>query len=157
MRFISSIVSVALFLGGCVGVSIAYADVQDSPSYVGAQACADCHEEQYTGFQKNSSMARSWKSLEKMLPKLTAKEKEDCYSCHTTGYKKPGGFVDQDSTPQLANISCEVCHGPGSLHAASGDPADIQRKPDIDHCRTCHNEERVNNFKFKPMLYYGGH
>src|SRR5579884_1849813 len=69
-----------------------------------------------------------------------------CWGCHTVGYDpaKPmadGGFDDMmkqlgwtppttlkpgnfdampDALKNLANIQCENCHGPGSLHAASG-------------------------------------
>ncbi|MDL2316984.1 cytochrome c family protein, partial [Desulfovibrio sp. OttesenSCG-928-A18] len=124
---------------------------QEARAYVGAQACESCHEEQYASFMKNSHKARSWKSLEKMLPKLTEAEKKECYVCHTTGYGKPGGFVSLRETPEKANLSCETCHGPGSAHAESGDSADIQRKPDLNSCLRCHNAERTQNFNFKLM------
>lgn len=125
--------------------------------YTGAEACKDCHEEQYESFMANSSKAHSWKSLEKMLSKLTGEEKRQCYVCHTTGYGKPGGFESLEKTPHLANVSCEACHGPGSAHVESGEAADIRRTPHITECVVCHNEERVRNFNFKPMLYHGGH
>ncbi|MCL1939719.1 MAG: cytochrome C [Desulfovibrionaceae bacterium] len=130
---------------------------REERSYVGAKACESCHDEQYAGFLKNSNKAHSWKSLEKLLPKLNEAEKKQCYACHTTGYGKPGGFKSLESTPEMANVSCEACHGPGSAHIESGAPEDILRKPDVKSCVVCHNEERVNNFKFKPMLYHGGH
>lgn len=57
----------------------------------------------------------------------------------------------------MANLSCETCHGPGSLHYETGDTEAIRRKPDVKGCVTCHNADRVQNFKFKPMLYHGGH
>lgn len=129
----------------------------ETAAYVGAKACESCHEEEYASFSKNSSKAHSWKSLEKMLPKLTDSEKRECYSCHTTGYGKPGGFVSIEKTPDLANLSCETCHGPGSLHYETGDTSEIRRKPDVKNCQLCHNTDRIQNFKFKPMLYHGGH
>jgi len=130
---------------------------EERPVFVGSQACEACHTEQYTSFMANSGKSHSWKSVEKMLPKLTEKEKQECFSCHTTGYGQPGGFKSNEETPELANLSCETCHGPGSVHAESGDPADIKRVPDVENCKTCHNPERVRNFNFKPMLYHGGH
>lgn len=133
------------------------AKTQEIAGYVGPESCADCHEKEYKSFMANSSKARSWKSLEKMLPKLKKSEQEECFSCHTTAYGKEGGFKNLKETPHLANLSCEVCHGPGSVHAEYGDPSDIKRTPEIESCTKCHNEERIQNFKFKPMLYHGGH
>lgn len=125
--------------------------------YVGAEACEPCHGDQYTSFKTYSSKARSWNSLEKMLPKLTPAEIRGCFACHTTGYGQPGGFVSLEQTPALANISCEACHGPGSVHVESAEASDIRRTPDLKSCVVCHNAERVRNFNFKPMLYHGGH
>lgn len=141
----------ALFVCCCTAAALA------APArYVGSAACEPCHSEQHENFQKYSSKARSWESVKKMLPKLTSSEARECYACHTTGYGQ-GGFESFEKTPELANLSCEACHGPGSVHAESGDTADIRRTPDVRNCITCHNEERVKNFKFKPMLYHGGH
>ena len=137
-------------------VGSAMAD-NDTATYVGAEACQDCHTDQFDSFTAHSSKARSWKSLEKMLSKLTPAEQKECYTCHTTGYGKPGGFQSLESTPGLANLSCETCHGPGSLHAETGDPELITRTPDTKGCVTCHNSQRIQNFNFKPMLYHGGH
>ena len=131
--------------------------MEDVPAYVGAKACESCHEDQYANFQRHSSKSHSWKSLEKMLPKLTAAEQRECFACHTTGYGKPGGFVSLEQTPDKANLSCETCHGPGSLHYETGEITAIRRKPDVKGCVTCHNVDRIQNFKFKPMLYHGGH
>jgi doubled CXXCH motif protein len=67
----------------------------------------------------------------------TAKSFElECASCHYTGYRLSvtagGGYVadavddpngeadiDGDGTPNELNVGCEVCHGPGSVHASS--------------------------------------
>ena len=133
------------------------AEQKETAAYVGAKACESCHEDQYASFMANSNKAHSWKSLEKMLPKLTPAEQKECFACHTTGYGKPGGFVSLEKTPDMANLSCESCHGPGSLHAETGDTSAIRRKPDVKGCAACHNADRVQSFKFKPMLYHGGH
>ncbi len=135
----------------------ALAQPEEKAVFVGSQACAECHAEQYENFEKYSSKAHSWRSLEKMLPKLTEAEKKECYKCHTTGYGQPGGFISLERTPDKANLGCEACHGPGSLHCESGDTELIQRTPDVEGCITCHNAERIQNFKFKPTLYHGGH
>jgi hypothetical protein len=54
-------------------------------------------------------------------------------------------------------LGCESCHGPGSLHADSGDAYDIIGDLGPEDCERCHNPERVANFKFKPLLFGGAH
>ncbi len=78
--------------------------------YVGTKKCAACHFPQF----------RTWKADQhsKAFETLPAKYREDaeCLKCHTTGFGTPTGYKDA-STADLAGISCEVCHGPGSEHA----------------------------------------
>jgi len=127
-------------------------------TYVGSEACADCHPEEYENFSKYSKKANSSHSIKIMASDLTPQEVEECYLCHTTGYGKPGGFESFEKTPELANAGCEVCHGPGSEHVdMGGDPSLIVRDLSMKDCETCHNEERVRSFNFKPLLYGGAH
>lgn len=129
----------------------------DGGQFVGSKTCAECHEDQYENYQKYSKKAHSWESVEIMLSDLKPDEAQKCFECHTTGHGQPGGFVSYEQTPHMADVGCETCHGPGSLHAEDGDPELIQRTPTIDHCRTCHSEERVGDFNFKPLLFSGAH
>ncbi len=127
-------------------------------SYVGSAACKDCHEEQYDNFMKYSKKARSDKSVKIMASDLTAAELAECYGCHATGYGKPGGFVSYEKTPHLGDAGCEVCHGPGHDHVESGGDEDlIKRKLTMQDCESCHNEDRVQSFNFKPLIYSGAH
>jgi hypothetical protein len=65
----------------------------------------------------------------------------DCGTCHTTGYSPRG---NQDDLPGLigtwseGGITCEECHGPGSLHVA--DPTGVAMEIDRDsaQCGSCH-------------------
>ncbi len=140
----------------CLIALVAYGTPAFAGPYVGSQKCAECHEQQYASFQSQSKKAKSWHSVTIMAPKLTPQELESCYECHTTGYKQ-GGFKDYASTPHLAGVGCETCHGPGAAHAESGSPEHIKRKPDPAQCQTCHNASRVTTFNFKPLVYSGGH
>ena len=126
-------------------------------AYVGAETCRGCHDAQYGSFMANSKKARSFGSIQKMQKKLTPSEFRDCFKCHTTGYGEPGGFTSAEETPGLKNPGCEVCHGPGSFHAESGDPADLSVKVSLQVCGKCHNPDRVAAFGFKPILYAGAH
>lgn len=125
--------------------------------YVGSQSCAPCHAGQHERFLRYSKKAHSSKNLRLMAKGLTDQELTSCFGCHTTGYGRPGGFTDFAATPQLADAGCEVCHGPGSLHAASGDPAAIKGRLTLADCTPCHNDPRVQSFAYKPLLRAGAH
>ncbi len=126
--------------------------------FIGSAACGECHPDQYESFSKYSKKAHSSQSVKIMASDLTPEELKECFHCHTTGYGKPGGFVGFTETPEMADAGCEVCHGPGSSHAeADGDPELIKGELSMDDCTGCHNEERVQSFNFKPMLFAGAH
>jgi hypothetical protein len=126
--------------------------------YVGSAACKDCHAKAYESYIRYSKKAHSSQSVKIMAQKLTPEELRGCFGCHTTGYGRPGGFESFEKTPELANAGCEVCHGPGSTHVASGgDPAKITAKMEMTACEACHSAERVRAFNFKPMLFAGAH
>ncbi len=125
--------------------------------YIGSQLCADCHTAQFATFTASALKNQSYAAVQKLAGELDREELMACYACHTTGYGKPGGFVSLEETPALANCGCEVCHGPGSVHAASGKATDIVRQPAKELCETCHTQARVQSFRFRPMRYAGAH
>lgn len=85
-------------------------------TYIGVKKCASCHFKQYVTWTKDKHA--------KTFSLLTAKYEKDpkCLKCHTTGYGEPTGFKDMESTPNLANNTCETCHGPGSKHEEVAKP-----------------------------------
>lgn len=132
--------------------------VSQTGGYAGSEACAECHEDEYETFESYAKKSHSYKSIKIMESDLSPEEVKECYSCHTTGYGEPGGFVSISETPHLANAGCEVCHGPGVDHIESGGDAElIKGDLSIEDCETCHNEERVSSFNFKPLPYGGAH
>ncbi len=144
-----------LVLGGMV--CIAAAGTTDK-IFIGSKSCSECHPDEFANFSSHSKKAKSWESIAIMKSDLTQEELTGCYDCHTTGHGKPGGFVSLEQTPHLADVGCETCHGPGSLHAQSGgDPELIQRNVTSQDCQRCHNADRVANFRFKPLIVSGAH
>ena len=125
--------------------------------YVGSDACKECHESEYENFKSYAKKAHSYESIEVMKKGLTEAEFCKCFECHTTGYKKPGGFRSKQETPNLKNAGCEVCHGPGSLHVETGDPEEIMGTLTAKDCEVCHSEERVGAFHYKPLIHGGAH
>lgn len=150
------VLSAALTISYLFAVNPGPAGGNSVKTYAGSENCRDCHERHYDSFITNAAKARSFEHVQIMKKGLTEAEYQGCLKCHTTAYGEPGGFISLKATPELKNPGCEVCHGPGSLHIESGDPKDI-KQPDIAVCGKCHTSERVNSFKFKPLLYGGAH
>jgi hypothetical protein len=95
-------------------------------NYVGTKKCKMCHLKEWKSWNE-TKMAQSFELLK---PGQRADEKkaagldpdkdytkdETCLPCHTTGYGKPGGFVNIETTPNLAGVGCETCHGAGGTY-----------------------------------------
>jgi len=130
----------------------------NSGQYVGSEACADCHDLEFENYKNFSKKAHSGDSVKVMSADLTKSELEECFTCHMTGFGKPGGFVSFDETPEMADAGCETCHGPGYDHVESGGETDlIKGDLEVADCEGCHNPERVAAFDFKPLLFGGAH
>ena len=143
---------VACFLICCAQTVMA----ETTKHFIGSAQCGSCHIDEYKKFLTYSKKSKSWESIKIMASDLTQAEQEKCYRCHTTGYGQ-GGFKNYKETPELADVGCETCHGPGSKHAASGgDPAFI-KKPTDKTCQKCHVQERVSAFRKRPILHAGAH
>lgn len=145
------------------------------PKYVGVEGCK-CHKSELEEWTKSEhgeafknllppdgkkEAKKRKKEFSKINEKLKADEQLDpekdyskdpkCLPCHTVGYGKEGGFVDMATTPQLAGVGCEMCHGAGSeyrvLHkdkeqtfTRAEDKAlgAVSGKEDEGVCRKCH-------------------
>lgn len=126
-------------------------------SYVGSLACRPCHEKEYKSFTTNAKKSKSYQSIARLIKGLSPADLQKCYFCHTTGYGRPGGFVSPEKTPHLKNAGCEVCHGPGAVHVKSGAARDIKGTLTMKDCESCHISERVNAFRYKPLIHGGAH
>jgi hypothetical protein len=142
---------------GAVETRLLSAQTSSQRSYVGSEACKDCHQSEYRSYNAFAKKSRSFKSIDKMREHLTPAEFRGCLPCHTTGYGEPGGFQSEQQTPDLKNAGCEVCHGPGSRHVITGEAADIEGSLTSADCERCHSQDRVEAFAFKPLIFGGGH
>ncbi len=127
------------------------------PVYVGSEACKNCHPGEYRNFSAYAKKSQSFKSIERLRAELSQEEIKRCYSCHTTGYGRPGGFVSIEKTPYLKDAGCEVCHGPGSLHVKTKNPGDIKGNVLSGECGQCHVSGIVNAFRYRPLIHGGAH
>jgi hypothetical protein len=133
------------------------AQAQKQPVYVGARACAKCHEGKAAGNQYSrwllSAHSKAWASLAtpeaKQMARLSGIPDEPqsapiCLGCHATAadsekWERDAGFHVEDG------VQCEKCHGPGSEYMDEA----VMRDPEAAHkaglrkftkrdCAVCH-------------------
>ena len=102
--------------------------------YVGATNCAACHVDQHTPWIGTIHYYTAFDTL----VASGDEGNELCFPCHSVGYGQPSGFINLETTPHLADIQCENCHGPGSNHVA--DPNNVSLTIDLEAnlCGACH-------------------
>lgn len=112
-------------------------------TYVPGKKCKTCHIKTFKA-QSETPHAKSFENLTGAGEEGNA----ECLSCHTTGYGKPGGFVDAASTADLAGTTCQACHGPGSAHIEKGLSKEQRReaiqKTPKDACTKCHRNHEAH-------------
>jgi hypothetical protein len=111
-------------------------------SYLGVDACTTCHAEERAVWDKTPH-AHAYATLQKQFVEYNL----DCVGCHVTGYEKPGGST-VTAVEAFTNVQCEVCHGPGSLHAKNPEEkGKIVTRPDPKSCvSACHHPPHVEGF-----------
>ena len=111
-------------------------------AFVGSQACETCHRRAFAVWAKTVH-ARALKDLE-----VQGHSRDpDCVGCHVTGLASAVGFRSRKSTPQLAFVGCEACHGPAAAHAR--DPG-AHKLPKLGpkSCGRCHDLGHSPGFVF---------
>jgi hypothetical protein len=138
-------------------------------TYMGISTCSKCHSggpDTLNKVSSWSSTAHSHIFKDGISGTNGATYPPTCYGCHTVGYdlndKTDNGGFDKVAaqlgwtppttlTPSnwtnlpaalqnLANIQCENCHGPGSLHAnGGGAPYEISVPAVTGACQQCHD------------------
>jgi len=147
------------------GLVLVPSALAEEHAYVGTKNCKKCHIKEW----KSWSLTQMAKAHDSLLPGVAVDAKksagldpevdytkdENCVKCHVTGFGKPGGFVDIESTPDLAGVGCESCHGPGGTYVQDEHMSlknKEYKKPDLvavglvdkisaAQCTSCHNSE----------------
>jgi len=126
----------ALVLAGCGGFRSG-GGIKGPPlaeaSYVGSETGQACHPNKHDAWLQT----RHANALQ-TLKRIGQGSNPECLGCHTTGFGERGGFVDEATTPQMAGIGCEGCHGPASEH--KGDGTKILKTVDAEVCGRCHTD-----------------
>ncbi len=106
-----------------------------------AEKCRDCHSDAYESW-KSTGHASAITTLEKTNQDYDP----ECVSCHATGVFVRHGFRNRKDDPELVNVQCEACHGPGLDHARL--PLKDFGRIGEQMCLSCHTEDQTPDFDF---------
>lgn len=133
---------------------------RDHPSghkFVGSDACADCHSEEYDIWK--DGVDGDWGPHAEATEDLAENPNDnrvwvqrdydpECMSCHGTGWNPQNffpyktGLIDPKNDDHLSGNGCENCHGPGSAHVEIQQLKD-QKKPFDENLRKKLADEMV--------------
>ena len=146
-----------IFLMGMVVLSISFVNAQTA-KYVGAAKCKMCHNKAEKGAQFTE-----WQGgpHAKALSVLKGDELKNpkCLKCHSTAASVDPSLIAGITVEE--GVSCESCHGPGSLYKTATimkDQAASLAKgmtlPEEKVCKKCHNPESptFKGFNYKEMV-----
>jgi len=86
--------------------------------YVGSEACQKCHPFAFQVWQ-NSKHAQAFPTLVNAKRPSLRQFDGECVQCHVVGFEYTTGYRNEKDTPNLKNVGCESCHGPGSEHVGN--------------------------------------
>jgi len=111
-------------------------------AFAGSSTCAPCHQKDYEIWKKTAHSGAL-----ATLEEDGHDRDPDCISCHVVGLESTFGFRDRKSTPDLADVGCESCHGPARAHVM--EPT-VVRMPKIgpESCAKCHVPDHSPGFEY---------
>ena len=107
--------------------------------YLGNAACAPCHIEE----QRSWLLTHHAVAYPRLGPDPVQRD-PSCLPCHVTGAGAPTGWAP-DARPDLRNVGCEACHGPGGPHAGTCTDA-------ASTCKNCHDPDHAAGFAYERAL-----
>jgi len=111
----------------------------DDLHYVGSEKCASCHDYEYSRW-KTKAHAAAFATL----VEVGSDRDPECVICHVVGMDRTSGFVSAEETPEMKDVGCENCHGPGSEHVRTwGVEATVEPKMS---CLDCHTPEHSSGY-----------
>jgi hypothetical protein len=108
-----------------------------APKYAGAEKCSLCHVDTH-----DTWLTTAHAGAFETLKRINQHTNPNCLACHTVGFGFETGFKDEFSTPLMAGVQCENCHGPAGEHASR--PLDKKKRPLVTNaaqmCGGCHTD-----------------
>lgn len=141
-------------------------------TFVGSEACGDCHSAAYAVWEKTPHAHATQTLVDLKPPRHFDPE---CLACHVTGWDArefvpyASGYLGLGETPRLTANGCENCHGPGSRHVAA-ESGEIDAGPEMltalrnemrlpyaqaeRKCVECHDTDNSPEFSHKGFAHY---
>jgi hypothetical protein len=113
-------------------------------TYTGVAECVACHQP-FMDQWVDTRHATAFASLEE----VGKASDPECIVCHVVGFGEKGGFYTIKSTPELANVQCESCHGIGRKHLSD---YSLMSPVTEATCLKCHTEENSPEFDYPLYL-----
>lgn len=120
---------------------------RQSGRYAGAAKCAACHPDEHQQWL-TTKHASAYKTLLDRHRHFQPK----CISCHVVGYGTAHGYRLGAPEQTLANVQCEVCHGPGAAHAEDPKTTNVRRQVPERVCLECHTPDHSDHFVYAERL-----
>ncbi len=135
----------------------------DNLQYVGSKSCKLCHDYEYEKWQESSQVFIP--SLLKQpspnsrhadafatLVEVGSDYDPECVICHVVGMQFQSGFITPEKTPDLKDVGCENCHGPGSEHLSS--LGAVETSGPMSTCTDCHTTEHSPEYASHEDQYF---
>ena len=114
----------------------------DRNSYIGSQACQECHQKEFTQWA-HSSHATAFNTLRTVGREYYP----ECITCHVTGSGYESGYqIGNPDREHLVDVGCETCHGPGKQHVYTPLKNNIRGQVPEKVCMECHTPEHSPGF-----------
>ena len=131
--------------------------------YVGSSSCKLCHDYEYEkwltstqvfipGLSRQAAPDSSHANAYATLEQVNSHYDPECVICHVIGMQYYTGFVDPNKTPEMKDVGCENCHGPGSEHIRSLGAAETTGP--MSTCTDCHTAEHSAEYAGHKEQYF---
>jgi len=131
--------------------------------YVGSKYCKLCHDYEYEkwmaskqvfipGLSQQASPDSRHADAFATLEKVNSEYDPECVICHVVGMQYQTGYISPAKTPELKDVGCENCHGPGSEHLRS--LGAIETSGPISTCSDCHTAEHSGEYAANQKQYF---
>jgi nitrate/TMAO reductase-like tetraheme cytochrome c subunit len=131
--------------------------------YVGSKYCKLCHDYEYEkwmtskqvfipGLSKQASSDSRHADAFATLEKVGSEYDPECVVCHVVGMQYQTGYISPAKTPELKDVGCENCHGPGSEHLRS--LGAIETSGPMSTCSDCHTAEHSGEYAANQKQYF---